>query len=84
MGSGLARDVTVPFGPMISNMVTLVFFIVYRLTAAQMRDTTAGITQLFKQGVLMHPETAIYALDDIVAAHERVEAGANAKVLIRL
>ena len=32
----------------------------------------------------MHPEAAIYALDDIVAAHERVEAGANAKVLIRL
>ena len=79
-----ARDVTVPFGPMISNMVTLIFFIVYRLPPAQMRETTAGITQLFEQGVLMHPETAIYALDDIVAAHERVEAGANAKVLIRL
>ena len=79
-----ARDVTVPFGPMISNMLTMVFFIVYRLPPAQMRDTTAGITQLFEQGALVHPETAIYALDDIVAAHERVEAGANAKVLIRL
>ena len=79
-----AREVALPFGPMITNCVTMVFFIVYKLPPQQMRETTSGITQLLQQGVLRHPATAIYALDDIVAAHERVEAGANAKVLIKL
>lgn len=79
-----ARDVVVPFGPMITNFVTMVFFIVYKLPQQQMRETIEGITQLLEQGLLTHPQTAVYSLDDIVAAHERVEAGANAKVLIRL
>jgi NADPH:quinone reductase len=79
-----AKDVSVPFGPMISNFVTMYFFIVYRLPQQQMRETIEGITQLLDAGLLTHPEPAIYALDDIAAAHQRIEAGANAKVLIRL
>lgn len=79
-----AKDVSVPFGPMISNFVTMYFFIVYRLPAQQMRETIAGITQLLEAGLLKHPGPAIYALEDIAAAHQRIEAGANAKVLIRL
>jgi NADPH2:quinone reductase len=79
-----AKDVAVPFGPMITNFVTMYFFIVYRLPQQQMRETLAGVTQLLEAGLLKHPEPAIYALDDIAAAHQRVEAGANAKVLIRL
>jgi NADPH2:quinone reductase len=79
-----AKDVAVPFGPMIGNFVTMYFFIVYRLPQQQMRETLAGVTQLLEAGLLKHPEPAIYALADIAAAHQRVEAGANAKVLIRL
>ena len=79
-----AKDVSVPFGPMISNFVSMYFFIVYRLPVQQMRETIEGVTQLLKAGLLTHPEPAIYALDDIAAAHQRIEAGANAKVLIRL
>ena len=78
------REVTVPFGPMISNFITMYFFVVYRLPPRQMRETTVGVTQLLAQGALKHPQTAIYSLDQIVAAHQRVEAGANAKVLIGL
>ena len=33
---------------------------------------------------LQHPPTAIFALDEAVAAHQRVERGANAKVLLKL
>ena len=79
-----AKDVSVPFGPMISNFVTMYFFIVYRLPAQQMRETVNGVTQLLEAGLLKHPEAAIYPLDQIAAAHQRVEAGANAKVLIKL
>jgi len=79
-----AKDVSVPFGPMITNFIAMYFFIVYRLPAQQMRETITGVTQLLEAGLLAHPEPAIYALEDIAAAHQRIEAGANAKVLIRL
>lgn len=79
-----AADVTLPFRPMIMNFATLYFFIVYRLPAPLLRETTSGITHLLARGDLKHPQTAIFALDQIAAAHERVEQGANAKVLVRL
>jgi NADPH2:quinone reductase len=82
-GSG-APQINVPFGPMIISFATLYFFIVYRLPSEVMRQTTEGVTDLLKRSVLRHPSVAIYDLEDIVDAHERVEQGANAKVLIRL
>jgi hypothetical protein len=39
---------------------------------------------LLTRGDLLHPTTLVYALDEIAAAHEKVEAGAEGKVLIRL
>jgi len=79
-----AGDITLPFGPMISGFVSLTFFIVYRLPPQVLRDTTDGITRLLATGQLQHPTTAIFELADIAAAHRRVEAGADAKVLIRV
>lgn len=79
-----AADVTLPFRPLIMNFATLYFFIVYRLPAPLLRQTTAGITHLLAREDLKHPEAAIYPLEQIVEAHERVEKGANAKVLVRL
>lgn len=79
-----AREVPVPFGPMIMGFVTMYFFIVYRLPPVLLRETLAGCMQLLAAGSLRHPETAIYPLDEAVAAHERVETGANAKVLLKL
>lgn len=79
-----AGDITLPFGPTIMGFLNLYFFIVYRLPQQVLRDTTAGITQLLAAGRLQHPATAVFALEDIAAAHQRVEAGAEAKVLIRL
>ena len=79
-----AADVLLPFRPLIMGFVSLYFFIVYRLPADAMRRTTEGITRLLARGDLTHPATATYDLADIVAAHRRVEQGANAKVLVKL
>lgn len=79
-----APQIPLAFGPMILNFATLYFFIVYRLPAQVMQQTIAATSDLLGRGVLTHPETAVFDLDQIVAAHQRVEAGANAKVLIRL
>lgn len=77
-------DVTLPFGPMIMGFVSLYFFIVYRLPPTLLRETLDGVTTLLSDPRLRHPRTVVHALDDIAAAHERVEAGSDAKVLVRL
>ncbi len=79
-----AADISLPFRPMIMGFVTLYFFIVYRLPAQTLRNTTAAVSRLLARNDLKHPEVAIYPLEQIAAAHERVEKGANAKVLVRL
>jgi len=79
-----AADLTFPWRPLIVGFATLYFFIVYRLPEPLLRQTTAGISRLLARGNLKHPEVAIYPLEQIAEAHERVEQGANAKVLLRL
>ncbi len=76
--------VTMPFGPMILGFVNLYYFIVYKLPQPLLRETLAGVDAALARPGLRHPPVAIYALDAIAAAHEQVERGANAKVLIRL
>jgi NADPH:quinone reductase len=82
-GSGQAQ-IPVPFRPMILGFGTLYFFIVYKLPPDAMRHTVEAVNGLLKRGVLMHPHCEIHALEQIAIAHERVEQGANSKVLIKL
>jgi NADPH2:quinone reductase len=82
-GSG-AATIGVPFRPLIVGFATLYFFIVYRLPDAVLRDTTQGIGELLAAGALEHPPSRVFALEEIAAAHEAVERGADGKVLVRL
>ena len=82
-GSGQAT-IGVPFRPLIVNFATLYFFIVYRLPADELRRTTQGVTALLAEGALRHPAPKVFALEQIAAAHELVERGADGKVLVRL
>jgi NADPH2:quinone reductase len=78
------RTVDLPFRPLISNFTTVYFFIVYRLQGEALRRTLAGIGDLLQRGALRHPALAVYPLADAAEAHERVERGADAKVLLKL
>jgi NADPH2:quinone reductase len=69
---------------MIVGFITMVFFIVYRLPAAEMKTVIESVNTILTNPNFKHPVTAIYTLDDIAQAHQRVEGGANAKVLIAL
>ena len=82
-GSGQAQ-IPLPFRPLILGFGTLYFFIVYKLPPDALRRTIEAINGLLRRGVLKHPRTDVFALEHAVAAHERVEQGADAKVLIRL
>ena len=77
-------QVSMPFGPMILGFISVYYFIVYKLPAAQLREVLAGVSAALAQPGFRHPPTSVYPLDEIVAAHQQVERGANAKVLIRL
>lgn len=82
-GSG-QPTIPVPFRPLIVDFATLYFFIVYRLTGDELQRTRDGIGALLRAGVLQHPRVQVHALDDVAAAHEAVERGVDAKVLLRL
>lgn len=77
-------QVTLPFGPMIIGFVTMVFFIVYKLPPPALKKVLDAVAEVLVRPGFQHPPAAIYPLEEIAAAHQQVERGANAKVLIRL
>ena len=82
-GSGQGT-IGMPFRPLIMNFVSVYFFIVYRLPAPLLEQTTTGITKLLQQDALKHSDTKVFPFEQVAAAHELVERGAQAKVLIRV
>jgi NADPH2:quinone reductase len=77
-------QVTMPFGPMIMGFISIYYFIVYKLTPHALHEVLAGVNAALTTPGFKHPPTSIYPLADIVKAHQQVERGANAKVLIQL
>ena len=82
-GSG-ASSIAVPFRPMIVGFANLRFFIVYNLPLQVRRAGLDVLTPMLEKGELQHSPTETFALSEIAVAHERVEAGANAKILVDL
>jgi NADPH2:quinone reductase len=77
-------QVSMPFGPMIMGFISIYYFIVYKLPQQAMHEVLAGVNAALAAPGFKHPPTSIYPLADIVNAHQQVERGANAKVLIQL
>ncbi|HMM77529.1 MAG TPA: NADPH:quinone reductase [Gammaproteobacteria bacterium] len=82
-GSG-APEIAVPFLPSVLKNVRYRFFIVYHLTPADRARAVAGLTRALEAGTLTHHLGPSFALADIAAAHEAVEAGALGKVVVTL
>ena len=80
-GSG-AGLIEVPFRSMIVGFVNLRFFIVYNLPLPLRKAAIDVLTPLLERGSLQHPQVEIFPLSEIAKAHERVEAGANAKIIV--
>jgi NADPH2:quinone reductase len=75
---------SMPFGPMILGFVNIYCFIVYKLPSQAMQQVIESVQSVLMDEALQHPPTAIYPLNEIAAAHQQVERGANAKVLVQL
>ena len=74
-GSNAYGDIAIPFRALLWNSFSLRFFLVYDLAPQDRRAAIDGLTQLLTGGRLSHAIGAQFALDEIVAAHEAVEAG---------
>ncbi len=74
-GSNVSTDVPVTFRPLLWGSFDLRFFLVYDLTPQDRARTVGQITELLRQGRLKHAVAQRFPLDQIVQAHEAVEAG---------
>jgi NADPH2:quinone reductase len=74
-GSNARGDIPLTFGAWLPRSISLHFFLVYDLLPADRRYAVDTLNGLLRDGKLSHLIAPAYALDDIVAAHESVEAG---------
>ena len=70
-----APDITLNFRALLFPSLSLKFFLVYDLTPADRQTALARLNELLQTQQLQHAISRRFALADIVAAHEAVEAG---------
>ena len=70
-----AKPLDLPFPVLLAKNLQLKFFMVYHLESADRARDTAALNRLLARGELQHNVAERMALDDIVKAHEAVEAG---------
>lgn len=76
-GSNDPGDIPVPFRPLLWNSYTLRFFLVYALSAQDRSAVVDGLGRMLAAQALRHSIGPRFALADIAAAHEAVEAGSS-------
>ena len=70
-----APDITLNFRALLFPSLSLKFFLVYDLPPADRQTAQARLNELLQTQQLQHAISRRFALADIVAAHEAVEAG---------
>ena len=70
-----AKPLDLPFPVLLAKNLQIKFFTVYHLEAADRARATAALNRLLARGELQHNVAQRMALDDVVKAHEAVEAG---------
>jgi len=81
-GSNTRGAVPVNYAAWLPRSLSLHFFLVYLLTAAQRQRAVDGLQALIRSGTLQHHIGPTFALTDIVRAHQAVEAGAFGNVIL--
>ena len=83
-GSNVVGDIPLTFRPLLFNSLGLKFFLVYDLLLADRTWCVKRTNELLAAGQLQHTIGARFSLDQIVHAHEAVEAGQLGHVVIDL
>jgi NADPH2:quinone reductase len=74
-GSNKRGEIALDYDAWSARSLSLHFFKVYELSAADRSQAVAAIGAMLAQSQLQHLLAPTYTLDDIVAAHEAVESG---------
>jgi NADPH2:quinone reductase len=83
-GTG-GTEAKIPSTFCLTNSITLRYFLVYELDAAERARTVAAINHALAKGRLINRVAKpTYALNDIVAAHEAVENGSIGNVVVTI
>jgi NADPH2:quinone reductase len=80
---GVGPEVTIPGSFCLANTIRLQFFLVYELNEAERTAGLAIINEMLAAGELVHHIGPDFTLDDIVKAHEAMEAAALGKIVVR-
>ncbi|NDH98685.1 MAG: hypothetical protein EBZ17_14745 [Actinobacteria bacterium] len=64
--------------------LVLEFMLLYTVAADKLSTAVSQVESALAEGALTMPPVRYFELDDIVSAHETQEAGAPARLLIRL
>jgi NADPH2:quinone reductase len=83
-GSALAPEPALPVYALLGKGVVLRFVLVYLLTPEQRAAANTEVTDALEDGSLAPLIGARFALEDIVAAHEAVEAGSFGQVVVEV
>jgi NADPH2:quinone reductase len=83
-GSNVVGDIPLTFRPLLFNSIGLKFFLVYDLLPADRIWCVNRTNELLVAGQLQHTIGARFSLNQIVQAHEAVEAGQLGNVVIDL
>jgi NADPH2:quinone reductase len=81
-GSNDTGEIPVDYRALLWDSLSIVCFLVYDLTPADRAAVTAEAQALLAAGGLRHRFAGRFALDDIAAAHEAVEAGRRIGVVL--
>jgi len=82
---GTTPEAVLPAAFCLVNSITLKFFLVYELDAAERARTLSAIDDALKRGALINRVAQpTYALADIAAAHEAVERGTIGNVIVTI
>ncbi len=73
--SDVDPEPVVPFYPLMYANITIRPFAIFAMPRAAQDRAFADITRCLKEGVLRHHVGAQFAFDDMVAAHQAIEAG---------
>ena len=77
-------DIQIPTRQLMTAGLVLEFMPLYTVAADKLATAVSQVESALAEGALTMPPVRYFELDDIVSAHETQEAGAPARLLIRL
>ena len=78
------EDPVFPRRALMNSCITIEFMILYNVQKEKFWAAVESVNQALRDGELNMPPVSYFSLDEIVTAHEKVEAGSSERALLRI